>query len=322
MRTTRNGTVTALVAAVGATVMAFAGAAWACTPHAYVGSIDPEAGPAGSRVTMTANDFNPGPVEIRWNGTNGPQLATANGPSFAVSFTIPSVDPGSYTVLAVQRSGDTILGKAPVAFEVTPSAPSHTGGYSSSSEGDGGSGGQDASGSTESSDGSATSGTDQASSGGSGSDASSSTANSNGGTAFPSEPSTAASSGEAASSSTATGARHPSTGGSTSRQEAGSGTQSSAGAEEAAGPASLASEEASPSTDIASPRSLAADLWSGFRSGDSTRRAALTDAPAQAPVSAAAVAGGVFSLALLAMFVGFVVAEAGRRRVTATTNNE
>lgn len=319
MRSNRKFAVAVMTGAVGAAVIAVASVAWACTPAAYIGSIDPESGPSGSPVNMTARNFNPGPVEILWDSHNGPPLATTNGPSFSVSFTIPDVTPGNYTVLAVQRSGNTIVGKAAVPFEVTPASATHSGGYTSSSspEDGSGSGGENTSGSTTSSDGSrqARDTTDQDSA----SDTSPSSAASNGGAAFPSESpqpeSTTQSSGGQAK---ATNAVRPGEGPSSDRRTAERAAESVAGAD---GNRAVAGSERG-YAGTASSRSVAADLWSGFNSGDTDRVARFDGTPAPAaPIPLEAVVAGLLSLGVMALFIGFAAAEFGRRRATVGASN-
>lgn len=111
-----------------AVVLGAASLAWACT--AQLGfDVDPGGGVAGTPVTGSG-DGAPGPVEIHWNGADGPVVATAPvGPDgiFAVGFTIPEVAPGTYTVVATSNQGGRAFA-SPASFQVTaaqaPTGPS------------------------------------------------------------------------------------------------------------------------------------------------------------------------------------------------------
>lgn len=117
----RSGLLTPLWAGTAAGALAlvlFMGLASACTPAAYI-QISPRSGPAGLVTTVSAGSFWPGPVQIRWNGADGPLLGDAQGPNFSVSVTIPAAaPPGVHYVMAVQTAS---LGtfKASVPFEVS-----------------------------------------------------------------------------------------------------------------------------------------------------------------------------------------------------------
>ncbi|HUP70165.1 MAG TPA: hypothetical protein VM142_10170 [Acidimicrobiales bacterium] len=333
MKGTKRGA--GLVAAAAAVlILGAASMAWACTTQAYVGRIDPGSGAPGSRATVTASQFNPGPVEIRWNGTGGRLLATANGPDFSVEITIPPATPNTYSVVAVQRSGSVILGKAAVPFEVTPASAAESGGYQSGSSGDTSSTGQTASART--AGGSGSTGT-------SGSDAGTAPASSgtvgNGGAAFPGEPGgngSAAVPGEPdsvgapAAASGATGRRADAV-----PAAASSAVASSRGANAASVPAASGLSAPQPDSPSAAPvrdddripvskATAAGDLWSGFDGSAATVGPSLVDAPGSNPgVSPQAVAG-LFSaalVALFALFAGFALAEAGRRRAAVVSTS-
>ncbi len=105
--------------------------AWACSPTAKIavtGQIPPgvspstAAGPAGSTATVRGSEFADGPVEVRWNSTNGPVLAREPGPNRTptLEIKIPNEAPGVYYVVAVGRSADgSVAGKASAPFEIT-----------------------------------------------------------------------------------------------------------------------------------------------------------------------------------------------------------
>jgi hypothetical protein len=97
------------------------GAAWACVPQARLVTIDPSSsGPSGSIVTVEGLAFDPGPAEVRWNASDGPRLATASGPDFSVSVTIPTTETGLYSIVVLSRAPDGSVGNAgSAAFQVT-----------------------------------------------------------------------------------------------------------------------------------------------------------------------------------------------------------
>lgn len=106
-----------LLGAMGV-LAATAALAWACTPQSFI-NLNPTSARSGDTVTVTGKGFISGPVEIHWNGTNGPLLTTATGPSFTVNVTIPSTGPGTYYVQGVARTGDgAIIGNAVRALQV------------------------------------------------------------------------------------------------------------------------------------------------------------------------------------------------------------
>lgn len=93
--------------------------AWACVPQPLV-TIEPAAsGPAGSEVTVEGVALN-GRVEVRWNAIDGPLLATGSGPEISAAVAIPSVSPGLYSVVVVEREPGGGLGSSGrAAFLVT-----------------------------------------------------------------------------------------------------------------------------------------------------------------------------------------------------------
>jgi hypothetical protein len=69
--------------------------------------------------------FDPSPdvAEVRWNVSDGPQLASAVGPNFRVAVTIPKVPNGLYAIVVLMRHPDGSLGNTGLApFEVRGSA--------------------------------------------------------------------------------------------------------------------------------------------------------------------------------------------------------
>lgn len=110
-----------LLAAGGLTALTiWAAAAWACLPFPLV-SIEPSgSGPAATEITVNGIDFGSGPTEVRWNGLNGPQLGTGEGPEFSTQVKVPDVPAGLYTVVVVVRGGDgEVVRKAAAPFQVT-----------------------------------------------------------------------------------------------------------------------------------------------------------------------------------------------------------
>lgn len=91
-----------------------AGAAWACVPgHSASFSVSPQRAAAGETVTVRGSEFSSGPVEIRWDGDEGEVLATAAGPNFSVTVTIPESPPGQHFLVAMHGGPQQVL-----AFEV------------------------------------------------------------------------------------------------------------------------------------------------------------------------------------------------------------
>jgi len=104
MRIRRNHLPLASVLAA-LSALAVASVAWACTQTATI-SIRPASGPTGGPVMVSGQDFGSTPVEIRWNGAEGPVLATASGPQFSVAVSPPAgAAPDVYVIEAVQTVG-------------------------------------------------------------------------------------------------------------------------------------------------------------------------------------------------------------------------
>jgi hypothetical protein len=106
--------------AVGLLVLLGAAAAWACVPQPIISSVQPRAsGPAGGQVTVVGDNFDRAPVEIRWNGVQGPLLGTGNGPIFSIPVTIPDDVEGLYVLTALSRQpGGGVGGTARASFQV------------------------------------------------------------------------------------------------------------------------------------------------------------------------------------------------------------
>jgi len=136
-----------MLAGVGgfASLAALAGlgsSAWACTGAAASTSISPKVGLVGGQVTVAGTGYGQAPVEIRWSGTTGPLLATAQGPNFSVKVDVPAdAAPGMFYIAAVQRDGaGGVSYKVADTFEVTgpavATAPSSAGPSAASATGD------------------------------------------------------------------------------------------------------------------------------------------------------------------------------------------
>lgn len=316
MRARRS--ITALGAGA-ALVIAATSFAWACTNQAWLGSIDPGSGAAGTRATVTGERFAPGPVEIRWNTTGGPLLATATGPDFSVAVTIPSATPDVYSVIAISKQGNTVLGQASTAFELTATT-TERGGYSSGgSEGDGatGSAGTTASGSA--------SARPSANGGAPGGASDPATSSEQGDAAFPAEQGSADAQPVAGrASAVPAGSAGAAPAGSRGRPAAvdsaatrgGAPADAARSSATASGPVAAGADDTQRDAAGPSARTVWGDPASGFEAGRTQRGVSLLDhqgAPGgPSPVALGATA---LSVALVALFSGFAVAEARRRRV-------
>lgn len=100
-------------------LLSAAAVAWACTAQLPM-SVKPGAAAPGTPVTVSGESAR-GPVELRWNGVDGPLVGrAADGSAFALGFKVPDVAPGVYTLVALARSSDgTVASKGTASFEVT-----------------------------------------------------------------------------------------------------------------------------------------------------------------------------------------------------------
>ena len=104
-------------AAVGVLISAIlvAGAtAWACISVASL-SVSPAQAQPGQQVEVKGEGYNTKPVDLRFNGLDGPVLATvtAQGGAIKATVTIPQdAKPGNYVVFATQEAqpGNTTWG--------------------------------------------------------------------------------------------------------------------------------------------------------------------------------------------------------------------
>jgi hypothetical protein len=103
---------TLLVAAGVAASLVVGAAAFACTNLATL-NLSSTAGNAGDVVTATGSSFAVGrgdaptlPVQLRWNGVNGPVLAETvpdRAGNISATFTVPEGAPGYYVLVATQK---------------------------------------------------------------------------------------------------------------------------------------------------------------------------------------------------------------------------
>ena len=103
--------------------------AWACTGPGFgvpasSMAVEPGSGVAGTTTTVKGKSFGSGPVEIRWDSTGGPLLASTTGPDFSTSVRVPNAPSGEHKFFAFSRDPDGAPRPgATAAFEVTPGPP-------------------------------------------------------------------------------------------------------------------------------------------------------------------------------------------------------
>lgn len=310
---------------VGATAIMLGAVAWACTAQPVIGTpvggpnggsaLSPQSGPSTTQVRVDGRDFNAGPVEVRWNSAGGSELASPRpqGPSFSVTIVIPEASQGTHYVVAFQRdtAGNIdVIARAPFQVTAAGTAP----GYASSGSASGASD-SDAAGSTSASTEGDTAGAPSASgqpaSGAQrlGSAPRSESPPAPAPAVTPVEPQP----GQVRSAPAANAAAPSRT-----AAPAGAATPTPDGGATAA-PAAPAVAVGALADEAPSQRSVSSDLWSGFADG-SSRSVGLADTPrSSGSVPAPVVGAGVFAAGLVALFAGFGVAEARRRRVTVVT---
>ena len=79
----------------------------------------PHSGPPGTEVTINVEGFEPGAAEIRWDGPDGPVLATTEGPDFTVRVTIPAAASVGQHQIVIEPSAPDARRSATISFEVT-----------------------------------------------------------------------------------------------------------------------------------------------------------------------------------------------------------
>ena len=104
--------------------------AYACSVLSTL-AVEPGTGAAGTTVAGTGRSFsrvevgNVEPVAVRWGTTDGPLLWSGRpdaGGNIAFSFVVPDAAPGSYTIVATQRTADGVMvagTPARASFQVT-----------------------------------------------------------------------------------------------------------------------------------------------------------------------------------------------------------
>ena len=112
------------VLAVIAVTLGASATSFACVPQPFIVIHPQSSGAPGSEATVDGQIFDPGSRgEIRWNGTDGPLLATAQTENFSLPVTVPSVPSGLYTVIALTRAPNGVMGAvARAEFQVTTGA--------------------------------------------------------------------------------------------------------------------------------------------------------------------------------------------------------
>ena len=110
--------------AVLAVPLTAASLAWACVPRGTV-TVSPTSAPSGSTITVTASGFpRDTPIDVRWNGQDGPRLTTGTGPAFSADVVVPSVAGGAYVISAATMDEHASHSEGLAPFEVIGSANS------------------------------------------------------------------------------------------------------------------------------------------------------------------------------------------------------
>ena len=111
----RRKSLLGLLGLAAAVLVGLAAGAYACTNLSAI-NLSTGAARPGDRVTATGTSFGGGgcgcrprgvsPVEVHWNGRNGPVVAEANADTvgnISATFSVPDAKPGYYTIVATQR---------------------------------------------------------------------------------------------------------------------------------------------------------------------------------------------------------------------------
>jgi Ca2+-binding RTX toxin-like protein len=86
-------------------------------------AVNPASAGSGAVVSVTASGFPNGvPVDVRWNDSNGPKLASGVGPAYTATITVPAAPAGAYTILAATADEHASHSEARIAFVVTGAA--------------------------------------------------------------------------------------------------------------------------------------------------------------------------------------------------------
>lgn len=122
-----------VVFVLGALSAGWFSGAWACLNLATL-NLSANRGPAGARITATGAGYSTvapvAPVVLRWNGTDGPELARVvptRAGELRATFTIPEGVPGYYVIVGVQRDAagvDRYGTPSRASYQITgPAAP-------------------------------------------------------------------------------------------------------------------------------------------------------------------------------------------------------
>lgn len=114
---------------VAAAVVSVASVAFACSPQCCFIDLSTEAGPPGTKVTVTGREFGDIASELRWGSTDGPVLATTSGQDdWPVKIVIPNAATGYFFIHSVPTTGfDLRPAKRAKTFKVTSLATTPTG---------------------------------------------------------------------------------------------------------------------------------------------------------------------------------------------------
>lgn len=100
-------------------VVGTAAQGWACIPQPLLWVEPRSSASSGAQVTVKGVTFKDAPIEIRWNGVDGPLLDRVTGPSFSATVSVPPAESGTYSIVAFARDqGGGVGASAQVAFTV------------------------------------------------------------------------------------------------------------------------------------------------------------------------------------------------------------
>lgn len=317
-------------------VVALGGAsvAWACSaqPHAGIGG-GQTSGPVGTQVTVTGRDFDPGPVQVRWNSKSGQLLGEGQGPTFSVPITIPQAPAGVHYIVAVQPLGGAT---ASLAFEVT--APART--TTNSTTNNSGTTSASASGAEEETTTNSSSTqttaannskatTSETDPNPAGNSTNQSTANTSPARSSDEQPNSQVAASPAASPASSPGpaGAAPVAAVSPATSQTRSASANPAVVTTPAGQAVFGGSSATPvvppaEADKASAATVSGDTWSGFASGAKPSLLSgefITSNPGSGSGSGLGIGVGLIGAGLVALFAGFAVAESSRKRAFAGT---
>lgn len=109
MRVNRASVASGGVLAATGVLLVLAGAAFACTPTVGILTVGPPIAAADAALRVEGRAMRPNvPVELRWNGTQGPVLGvvrTNSEGAFTTSVIVPRTQTGPYSVVAAAPNG-------------------------------------------------------------------------------------------------------------------------------------------------------------------------------------------------------------------------